>query len=304
MDYKDYYKILEVSKDASQEEIKKSFRKLAIKYHPDKNPNNKEAEEKFKLINEANEVLSDPVKRKKYNELGVNWRNFEQQGKQSGNPFGKQNGGQYYDEGDAGDFFGGSHSDFFEQFFGKGAGRGGRGFKSTANQKGQDFETQLELSLEEAFQGASRIIQLENEQIRVTSKPGAYNGQVLRIKGKGGKGGAGNHGDLFVKVSVPPHPLFNRKGDDLYTSHAIDLYTAILGGETIVNTLAGQMKVKITAGTQSEKTIRIKGKGMPINGKPESFGDLYIQLKVHLPEKLDAGQKELFEKLRSLQSGV
>ena len=296
MDYKDYYKILEVEKKASPEEIKKSFRKLAIKYHPDKNQNNKEAEEKFKLINEANEVLSDPKKRKKYDELGENWRQFEQQGDPGGgNPFQTGRGGRHSFEGDAHDFFGGGHSDFFEQFFGKGAGSRSRG---NANVRGSDLETEMEISLEEAYQGASRVIQLDNEKIRVTAKPGAYQGQVLRIKGKGGRGSENNPGDLFVKISLKTHSEFTRKGDDLYSVHSLDLYTAVLGGEIIVNTLSGKMKVKILAGTQSEKTIRIKGKGMPVNGKPETYGDLYILLKVQIPEKLSEKQKMLFKQLR------
>jgi curved DNA-binding protein len=305
MDYKDYYKILEVDKKASQDEIKKAFRRLAKNYHPDKNPNNKAAEEKFKLVNEANEVLSDPKKRKKYDELGENWRNFEQQGNPpGGNPFGGGRGGQSFYEGDGGDFFGGAHSDFFEQFFGRARGGSGGGFRSNANAKGSDLETQMEITLEEAYEGTSRIIQLENEKIRVSTKPGANEGQVLRIKGKGGRGSGNNHGDLFVKINVTPHPLFNRKADDLYSSHSLDLYTAILGGDTIVKTLSGQMKVKITPGTQNDKTIRIKGKGMPVSGKPEIFGDLYIQLKVLIPEKLTEKEKELFEQLRSMKDNL
>ncbi len=301
MDYKDYYKVLEVDKSASQDDIKKAYRKLAIKYHPDKNQNNKAAEEKFKQINEANEVLSDPEKRKKYDELGVNWKNFEQQGTRgSSNPFGKSGNGEYYYEGDPGDFFGGGHSDFFEQFFGKRTGRGG-----AANQKGRDQETTMEISLEEAFHGASRIMQLENEKIRISSKPGAFDGQVLRIKGKGAKGvGENNNGDLFVNIHVKPHPFFTQKGNDLYTVHSLDLYTAVLGGDTVVNTLTGQMKVKITAGTQNDHTIRIKGKGMPLSNNPSLSGDLYIKLKILIPEKLTDKEKELFEELRTAQNKI
>ena len=297
MDYKDYYKILGVDKKASQEEIKKAYRKLAVKYHPDKNPDNKEAEAKFKEANEANEVLGDPAKRKKYDELGMNW-NQQQGGPQGGSPFG---GGQYQYSGD----FGGDSdfSDFFEQFFGGGGGaRGGakRGGRSS-QYKGRDLETTFEISLEEAYQGSSRIIQLENEKLRISTKPGAYDGQQLRIKGKGGPGSAPAHaGDLFVHVRVRPHHRFTREGDDLKTTHEIDLYTAVLGGEILAETLTGQVKVKITAGTQYNKTMRIKGKGMPVYGSEGVFGDMYIQLHVQIPQKLTDKQKELFEELKAI----
>ncbi|MCX6188841.1 MAG: J domain-containing protein [Bacteroidetes bacterium] len=300
MDYKDYYKLLEVDKKASQDEIKKAFRKLAIKFHPDKNQGNKEAEEKFKLVNEANEVLSDPKKRKKYDELGENWRDFEQGGKRhGGNPF--NNSQQNYYEGNGG-FGSSNNSDFFEQFFGRSSGnnQGGRNGFRNSKRKGSDFETEMELTMEEAYTGASRVIQLENEKIRVSSKPGAFEGQVLRIKGKGGKGNGADNGDLFVKIKVLEHPRFSRKGNDIYLNQKIDLFTAVLGGDVVVDTLSGQLKVKITAGTQNSKTIRVKGKGMPLNGKPEQFGDLYIQLLVDLPEKLIEKQKDLFEQLKQI----
>ena len=217
MDYKDYYKILGVDKKASQDEIKKAYRKLAIKYHPDKNPGNKEAENQFKLINEANEVLSDPEKRKKYDQLGENWNRFgNAQGHSAGNPFGggfRDQGRQtFYYEGDINDIFGQStgasgFSDFFEAFFGKGA--GGFGTMGSHTYKGQDFETEMEISLEEAYHGTSRILQLGDEKLRITTKPGAYNGQLLRIKGKGGKSISNTqNGDLFVKVKVKQHPIF------------------------------------------------------------------------------------------------
>ncbi len=303
MNYTDYYKLLEVGKTATQEEIKKAFRKLAIKFHPDKNPGNKDAEDKFKLINEANEVLSDPKKRKKYDTLGQNWRDFEQGGKRHGaNPFNnsQQN---YYSENDGNGSFGnGNNSDFFEQFFGRNSGnsQGGRNGSRNSKRKGSDFETEMELSMQEAYHGASRVIQLENEKIRVSSKPGAFDGQVLRIKGKGGKGSGAENGDLFVKIRVLEHPRLSRKGDDIYLNQNIDLFTAVLGGDVVVDNLSGQLKVKITPGTQNDKTIRVKGKGMPLNGKPELFGDLYIQLHVDLPEKLTEKQKELFEQLKSI----
>lgn len=305
MEYKDYYQILGVDKKATQDEIKKAYRKLAIQYHPDKNAGNKEVEEKFKLITEANSVLSDPEKRKKYDQLGENWQQFEQAGQQGGNPFGGGAGGQYYYEGDIGDMFGGAQggsgfSDFFEQFFGQRTG-GAAGGRQRAH-RGHDFETQMEISLEEAYTGTSRIIQLESEKLRISTRPGAYTGQLLRIKGKGGKGStAQHHGDLFVRITVAAHPQFKRTGNDLYITQPVDLYSAVLGGEVIVPTLTGKIKVKIEPGTQNNKTIRIKGKGMPVADNANQFGDLYVQLHVLIPEKLSDKQKELFEQLKQLQ---
>ncbi len=296
MNYKDYYKVLGIDKKASQDEIKKAYRISAVKYHPDKNPGNKEAEEKFKLANEANEVLSNPEKRKKYDELGENWQQYEQNGNhQSGNPFGGASGGQQYYEGDPNDF-----SDFFEQFFAGKTGGTGRSQGRSTNFKGGDYETGMDITLEEAFAGTSRIIQVENEKLKITTKPGSFTDQQLRIKGKGAKGSNDeNRGDLFVRIQVKPHPQFIRKGDDLYNTHTIDLYTAVLGGEIVVTTLSGQVKIKIEAGTQNGKTIRLKGKGMPVYEKAGMFGDLYVQLQIQIPTKLSDKQKELFEQLKS-----
>ncbi|PQJ11423.1 molecular chaperone DnaJ [Flavipsychrobacter stenotrophus] len=299
MEYKDYYKTLGVDKKATQEEIKKAYRKLALKFHPDKNPDNKDAEAKFKEINEANDVVGDPVKRKKYDELGSNWKQYENMGGQpggGGNPFG---GGGGFSGGFGGG--GGDFSDFFEQFFGGGGGARGGGRQRA--RKGQDLQTEFEISQEEAYYGTTRVIQLENEKLRISTKPGAYDEQQLRIKGKGGAGSTpATAGDLFVNVRVRPHHRFTREGDNLKTNHEIDLYTAVLGGETLVETLTGQVKVQIAAGTQATKTIRIKSKGMPVYGKAETFGDLYVTLKVLLPTNLADKQKELFEQLRALNS--
>ncbi len=295
MEYKDYYKVLGVDKKASQEEIKKAYRILAVKHHPDKNPDNKEAEEKFKLANEANEVLSNPTKRKKYDELGENWQQYDKGNQQ--NPFNGASGSQQFYEGDGNGAFGGQSdfSDFFEQFF---AGKQGRG--KAQNRKGHDYETEMEITLEEAFKGTSRIIQLENETLRVTTKPGAYTDLLLQIKGKGANGsGKDQRGDLFVRVKLTPNAKFNVKGDDLYSQQEIDLYTAVLGGEELVETLSGQVKIKVAPGTQNDKSIRLKGKGMPLYKKPDQFGDLYIQLKVHIPENLNDKQKELFETIKT-----
>jgi curved DNA-binding protein len=310
MDYKDYYKILEVDKKASQDEIKKAFRKLALKYHPDKNKDNKQAEEKFKLINEANQVLGDPAKRKKYDELGENWAYYQQTGQEppKGGSYNSSRGKQQYSyEEDESPFGSGDSdfSDFFERFFGGGMGSGSRqgsrsGARDSREFKGGDFQTEMEITLEEAYHGTSRIIQLENEKLRITTKPGAYDGQLLRIKGKGGKGsGPAHHGDLFVRVHIAPNAQFIRKGDDLNITQTIDLYTAVLGGDVLVPTLTGQIKVKVAPGVQSGKRMRVKGRGMPIYGKKDQFGDLYVQLQVLIPEKLTDKQKTLFEELRA-----
>lgn len=312
MEYKDYYKVLGVDKKATQDEIKKAFRKLALKYHPDKNPDNKkEAEEKFKLINEANEVLGDPEKRKKYDELGENWNRFQQQGQ--GQPgsgydwsaFNRARGGGAHYEGDLNDLFGNEKgdgfSDFFETFFGRS--RGGRGqAQQSAQFKGQDYETETEVSLEEAYHGAGRIIQVHEEKLRMTIKPGAYDGQLLRITGKGAYGSNKKHrGDLYVRIRTRPHPVFTRRNDDLYATEFIDLYTAVLGGDKIIETFSGKIKVKIPAGTQNGASIRIKGKGMPVNAKTGLYGDLYMQLQVSIPKQLSKEEKQLFEKLKKME---
>lgn len=304
MQYKDYYKILGVDKNASQAEIKKAYRKLAVKYHPDKNPGDKETENRFKEINEAHEVLSKPDKRKKYDELGENWNRYGQAG-----PYGRENpftgyrqqGQSFYSEEDLNDVFGGfgssGFSDFFEAFFGQGRSSGRS--KSNFNFRGQNLNAQLPLSLEEAFHGTSKLIQLQDEKIRLKIKPGAYDGQVLRIKGKGGKGSdKSNQGDLMVTVQLLPHAIFERMGNDLKTRQQISLFDAVLGGEVLVNTMDGKIKIKIPAGTKNDKVLRVKGKGMPVYGKPGQTGDLLVQLQVSIPDKLTPAQKELFEKLR------
>lgn len=306
MEYKDYYQILGVDKKASAEDIKSAYRKLAKKHHPDKNPGDKAAEEKFKQINEAYEVLGDAEKRKKYDTLGENWKQYGQPGG-AGGPFGNSAGGGGYSfEGDISDLFGGAggsqFSDFFEQFFGAGAGGNNRRSRPGSRAfKGQDYESEFQISLLEAYTGTSRIIQADGQQLRVTTKPGAYDGQVLRIKGKGGKGSSEQqHGDLYVHIKVLPHPSFVRKGDDLFLTHTIDFYTAVLGGEVIVPTLTTPVKLTLAPGTQNGKTIRLAGKGMPIYDKPGQFGHLYVQWQVEVPQNLSVRQRELFEELRKL----
>lgn len=303
MEYKDYYKVLGVSKSASQEEIKKAYRKLAVKYHPDKNQGDEASENKFKEIGEAYDVLGDPEKRKKYDTLGSNWKQYEQQGgARRGNPFGQGGGTHYEFEGDPSSFFrgGSGFSDFFEAFFGGGMG-GGR----QAGFAGQDFEAKTTISLDEAYHGTERQVNIGDKQLRIKIKPGAYDGLKLRIKGKGGAGVQGGRaGDLYVKVSVEDKPEFERKGDHLYKEQPVALYDAVLGGEMMAETMTGKVKLKLSESTQNGKTLRLKGKGMPVYGKSNQFGDLYITIKVEIPEQLSAEERKLFEELKSLKQGV
>jgi curved DNA-binding protein len=296
MDFKDYYKILGLSKTASAEDIKKAYRKLAVKYHPDKNQNNKAAEEKFKEINEANEVLGDPEKRKKYDELGENWNSYQQHGgqKDTGDFDWSQwtskgnytNGGQFHET----DF-----SDFFENIFGGQFGREAR------PGKGQDYQVNVELSLEEAYSGATRLLDLGEQKLRFKLKPGVADGQTLRLKGKGAKGRSGEAGDIYLTVHVAPHSHFTRKEDDLYCDIPVDLYTAILGGKLMVRTLHGTIKANIAKATANGKVLRLKGMGMPRYGKTNEFGDLYAKVNVHLPEALSEKELELFNELANLK---
>ncbi|TRX43140.1 DnaJ C-terminal domain-containing protein [Flavobacterium restrictum] len=294
MDYKDYYKILEIDKKATPAEVKKAYRTLAKKYHPDKNLGDKKAEENFKLVNEANEVLGNPEKRKKYDDLGENWQQNQQaQNQQQGQNRQYRQQNQGFGGGNQEDF-----SDFFEQFFAQQ--RGGNP-QQNQSRKGGDYETEMEISLEEAYTGTSRIIQLENEKLRVTTKPGAYTDQQLRIKNKGAKGSSdANRGDLFVRIRVIDNPKFIRKGDDLHQTATINLYDAILGNDIIIETISGKLKIKIPAGTQNGKTIRLKGKGMPVYEKAGTFGDFYMLIQIEIPIQLTDKQKALFEELKAI----
>lgn len=312
MEYKDYYKILGLNKSASQDDIKKAFRKLANKYHPDKNPDNKDAEAKFKEANEANEVLGDPEKRKRYDELGSNWNQYQTGGGQGGFDWGRyqqqQGGGQTYytDYGDFGSAFGGgsggSFSDFFEAFFGGGfTGAGQQKQRGRKMQlKGEDMQAELPITLEEAYNGTEKQFEVGGQKIKMKIKKGVADGQQLRLAGKGYPGhNGGVNGDLIITVRVNKHPVFNRIDDDLYMDLPVDIYTAVLGGKMDVNTLKGKIKVNITPESSNGKTLRLSGLGMPKYGK-ESHGDLYLKLDLQTPKNLSEEELKLFRELAEL----
>lgn len=311
MEFKDYYKILGVNKNASTEEIKKAYRKLAMKYHPDRNPDNKAAEEKFKEITEANEVLSDPDKRKKYDTLGANWKQYQHTGSGTAEDFFKnftgRSGGGYRSPGDFSDVFGntGGFSDFFESFFG-GAFRTSRGdspFGAPQVQKGNDFETILNITLEEAHRGTERQLKIDEQKLKIKITPGIQEGKKLRIRefGEHSKSG-GDRGDLYLKIHITHHPWFVRKGDDLYYNLNVDLYTAVLGGKAKIETIDGKrLMITIDKGTDSGTTLRLKGMGIARTENPNERGDLFVKVIVGVPKKLSKQEIELFERLKELR---
>lgn len=296
MAFIDYYKILGVDKTASAEEIKKAYRKLARQHHPDLNPNDKEAHKLFQQINEANEVLSDPEKRKKYDSYGENWKQADQfeQARQ-----------QRSDRGDFSDYYNGDedhYSDFFESLFGQGFERarpGGQRRKSAF--RGADFRAELRLPLREAAHTHQQTLTLQDKQVRLTIPAGVADGQVIRLKGYGAPGvNGGPNGDLYLSFILLPDPVFTRLGNDLHTNVTLDLYTAVLGGEITTDTLNGKVKLKIPAGTQNGAKVRLRGKGFPIYKKEGEFGDLIISYTIKIPTNLNTEQTELFRKLSTL----
>ena len=324
MEFKDYYQTLGVAKTASDKELKQAYRKLARKHHPDVNPGDKKAEAKFKEINEAYEVLGDQEKRKKYDELGANWRMYEQAGaaggRPGGGPGGQAGGWNVHFGGDAGGggfrtvtqddlhgMFGDDFSDFFHQFFG-GRGAGARtgaagGQRARASRRGRDVEQEIELTLEDAFRGATlQLSMTHNGQAKVIPvriPAGVGDGSRVRIAGEGelGAGGAAA-GDLYLQIRLAPHPKFERKGKDLYSHVSIPLTTAILGGEADVPTLSGKtLRLKIPAFTQNAQVFRLKGHGMPTVNKPDETGDLYATASVQLPHDLTEEQRQHVEAL-------
>jgi curved DNA-binding protein len=310
MDFKDYYKILNVGKNASPDEIKKAYRKLAMKYHPDKNAGNKEAESKFKDINEAYDVLSDPEKRKRFDNLGSQWNDFRQTGGRSedfnwSDLVKQKTAGKRKSESVFGDMFStGNFSEFFEKIFGGGESSGKHRYSSKAPQRGQDVETTIEITLAEAFKGTRRSILINGQTIDLNLKPGIADGQILKISGKGapGKGVDAPAGDLMIKVTVQPHKSVERRGDDLYVEGTVDLYKAVLGGNSKIRTFGDLIQFTIPAESQNGKVLKLKGQGMPRYGKTDERGDLYITLNVRLPKNLSNEEIELFKKLEEIEA--
>jgi curved DNA-binding protein len=299
MAFIDYYKILGVNKSASEKEIKSAYRKLARKHHPDLNPNNAEAEKQFKQINEANEVLSDPEKRKKYDKYGENWQHseaYEQQARQQGQQRSYGGGGQQ----DFGGFDfgggGGDFSDFFNSMFG--GGPPGSGSGRSQRYRGQDMNAELQLNLRDILESKKQTITVNGKNIRLTIPAGIENGQTIKIKGHGGAGSNGAPaGDLYIKFAIPEDAEFKRVGNDLYRNISLDLYTAVLGGEITADTLTGKVKLKVQPGTQPATKVKLKGKGLPVYKKDNQFGDLYLTYNIQIPTNLNPKQKELFEEL-------
>lgn len=310
MAYIDYYKTLGLAKDASADDIKKAYRKLARKYHPDLNPNDQTAHKKFQEINEANEVLSDPEKRKKYDEYGANWKQaeqYEQARQQSGG-----GGYSYQDFGGSGgfggfggfDFGGGSgggsgYSDFFENLFG-GMGGARAGSKSRAY-RGQDYNAELHLNFRDAAKTHQQTIEVNGKKLRITVPAGVENGQQIKLKGQGGPGqNNGPAGDLYITFAIAPDPVFKRTGNDLHIIVNIDLYTAVLGGEIMIDTLDGKVKLPVKAGTQNNSKVRLKGKGFPVYKKDGESGALIVTFNITIPTNLSGKQKDLFLELQNL----
>ncbi|MCW8980754.1 MAG: J domain-containing protein [Altibacter sp.] len=303
MAYIDYYKILGLDKGASAGDIKKAYRKLARKYHPDVNPNDAEAEKKFKEINEAHEVLSNPEHRKKYDAYGKDWKHADdierarQQQRQQQQYQSAYSGQNVYDE-----FEGEGFSDFFESMFGGGRASSGGGFGGNVRFKGQDYNAQLQLDLRDVYETHKRTLTVNGKNIRLTIPAGVEDGQVIKIKGHGGEGrNGGPKGDLYIQFQITNSTPFSRNKGDLYKTEPLDLYTAVLGGELEVETFTGKVKLKVKPGTQPGSKVKLKGKGFPIYKKEGSFGDLYITYTVSIPTKLSEKEKELFQQLSKIK---
>jgi|SRR5690554_8488 len=301
MEFLDYYKILEIDKNATQADIKKAYRKLARKYHPDLNPKDQNAQQKFQQINEAHEVLSDPEKRKKYDQYGKDWEHsdaFEQarkQQQQAGGGFGRQytysTGSQGFDES--------QFSEFFESMFGGGFG-GGRS-SSRGQFKGQDLNASLRLNLTDTLRDQKQTIDLGEKKIRITIPAGVEDGQTIKISGYGGEGmHGGPKGDLYITFEVFNNTNYKRLGSDLYATKEVSLYQAVLGDEITVDTLTGKVKLQVKPGTQNDTKVKLRGKGLPKYKQDGQFGDLYLTYKVAIPTKLSAKEKDLFTQLSNL----
>lgn len=303
MEYKDYYQTLGVNRNASKDDIKKAYRKLALKYHPDRNPGDKSAEDKFKDINEAYQVLSDPAKRQRYDQLGDSYSRWQQTGG-SADSFdwqewfsqGQPSGGRRVDVRDFEDLFGGSFSDFFNSIFGGVASAPPRQRRRSAP---ANYEQPVSISLAEAYRGTERSLKIDNRRYEVKIPAGSQAGTKVRITGAGPMDRSGAKGDLYLVIDVAPDANFTRKGSDLYTETMVELTIAVLGGQVKVQTLGGPVSLTIPAGTQPGQTFRLTGRGMPQLKNKQTHGDLYVKTKVLIPKQLTAKQRELFEKLRS-----
>jgi curved DNA-binding protein len=298
MDYKDYYQILGVARSASADEIRSAYRKLALKYHPDRNPGSKLAEDKFKEMNEAYQVLSDPQKRTRYDQLGSAYTNYQRNGGQPGG----FDWGQWSNTGGGGqrvnfdDLFGGAgggFSDFFSAFFGSSGGMPGSDVRT---RRAPQHEQPVSISLQEAYEGATRFLEAGGRRVQVKIPAGAKTGTKVRVTN-----GAPDGSDLYLKVAVQDDTRFERDGADLYAPVIIDVYTAILGGEVEVPTMSGKVKLTIPAGTQPEQKIRISGRGMPQLKTPQVKGDLYVQVKVRIPKIINPELKTLLQKAREFE---
>lgn len=307
MNYIDYYKVLGVNKAATSAEIKKAYHKLAMQYHPDKTKGDRVAEEKFKEINEANKVLSDADKRKKYDRLGADWKQYNEAGEKSegfdwskyASDHSNQTQRMRPEDFDA-MFTGEGAGDLFELLFGQR--NGPRRGRRRAAFRGEDLEAETKLSLEEAYQGTTLLIQRNGQKIRVAIKPGAGDQQVLRVAGKGGAGvNGGPGGDLYLTIRIAVHPQFQRKGNDLHYDLPVELYTAVLGGKVQVKALKGMVKVDIPKETPNGTTLRLRGLGMPIYGKKNEFGNLFVKIVIQMPNHLSKQEIDLFSELAALR---
>jgi len=309
MDYKDYYQILGVEKKASTDEIKKAYRKLAMQYHPDRNPGDTQAEEKFKEINEAYQVLSDDDKRSHYDRLGSAYSSWQRTGGRGGFDWDQWNYGQpggmrVEFDGDLGSLFGGAggFSDFFSQIFGGMGGSSGleellRGQGRSASAQPRQYTSDMVIGLQEAYHGSTRQVRIGERTFEVKIPKGAKTGTKLRLSGAGPAGRDGRPSDIYLVIKVSPDPRFDRKGDHLYTEIFLELTTAVLGGKVSVPTLTSSVTLTIPAGTQPGQTFRLKGKGMPKLKASNQYGDLFATAQVEIPKKLTSRQRELFEQL-------
>ena len=306
MDYKDYYKTLGVERNASEDDIRKAYRKLAMQYHPDRNPNDKQAEERFKEINEAYQVLNDPKKRSHYDRLGSDYSTWQRRGApgdfnwdQYGGGF-PGGGGVHVEYGDLDDLFGGAgaggFSDFFRTIFGQASGTGTGTRTRTRQQQPQGYQQELQITLDEAYNGTTRVFESDGKQKQVRIPAGVRTGSKVRVAGAGPNGL-----DLYLIVDVKEDSRFERRGNDLHTTATVDVFTAILGGEADVETLSGKIKLNIPAGTQPEQVFRLAGRGMPSVKNKDEKGDLYVRLKIQIPKYLSAKQRELLEEASRLK---